>query len=570
MSMKSAACVHDVKPAPEPKPALEAKPALKLNRRGAVGVEGLDRLQAPGLALGPFGLGPGDRAPVRRQHQPGDRIAQLDPVPARLVDVEEERLLDGVLVRSGLDENPVVQADVGGPDDVLARVRRERDMVQAPARSGPVARVHQVVALVGEVQPLCGDRAVVELDLLGDPPAEHIADEVPVRRHVLGQVVDVVQAPDADAAPRVGLGLVLQRRLELIGRRVPLGLPVQLELVPVRVVEQVGRPDTGVAVLPGDAQPGRFDRRHPCLQCGLAGGPQPDPADARGLVRGELHRVVLVVVPGAQVHRVALAAGLGHAEHLHEEPQALAHLGGQQLDVAEVRDIVQRRPRRRRAGTDLRACHRDLRGKTVPSKSLRAVRTTPERITRGGWLAWSTSVSTSSWPAGCSMPNRVCPGLITARSAPAAPGSRSAVATLTAPRTPIESCTRTGMNVLVQIVPPSAGAATSEIFGTEAPDTSPSPISSPAASCRARTLRLSPSSASSSATNSYPLRPTPAPATTTTGMPLSMQVTVTPSMTSVTFPVGSSAPVAEPSAPAKSSTMAAAVPGTPAIAVSPS
>src|SRR6201989_3283351 len=558
MSMKSAACVHDVKPAPE------TKPALKLNRRGAVGVEGLDRLQAPGLALGPFGLGPGDRAPVRRQYQPGDRVAQLDPVPARLVDVEEERLLDGVLVRSGLDENPVVQADVGGPDDVLARVRCERDMVQAPARSGPVARVHQVVALVGEVQPLRGDRAVVELDLLGDPPAEHIADEVPVRRHVLGQVVDVVQAPDADAAPRVGLGLVLQRRLELIGRRVPLGLPVQLELVPVRVVEQVGRPDTGVAVLPGDAQPGRFDRRYPCLQRGLARGPQPDPAGARGLVRGELHRVALVVVPGAQVHRVALAAGLGHAEHLHEEPQALAHLGGEQLDVAEVRGAVQRRPRRRRrAGTDLRACHRDLRGKTVPSKSLRAVRTTPERTTRGGGLAWCTSVSTSSWPAGCSMPNRVWPGLITARSAPAAPGSRSAVATLTAPRTPIESCTRTGMNVLVQIIPPSAGAAMSEIFGTEAPDASPSPISSPAASCSARTLRLSPSSASSSATNSYPLRPNSAAATTTTGMPLSMEA-------SVTFPVGSSAPVAEPSVPAKSSTMAAAVPGTPAIAVSPS
>src|ERR1700760_514076 len=564
MSMKSAACVHDVKPAPQP------EPTLSLNRRGAVGVEGLDRLQAPGLALGPFGLGPGDRAPVRRQHQPCDRIAQLDPVPARLVDVEEERLLDGVLVRSGLDENPVVQADVGGPDDVLARVRRERDVVQAPARPGPVARVHQVVALVGEVQPLRGDRAVVELDLLGDPPAEHIADEVPVRRHVLGQVVDVVEAPDADAAPRVGLGLVLQRRLELIGRRVPLGLPVQLELVPVRVVEQVGRPDTGVAVLPGDAQPGRFDRRHPRLQCGLAGGPQPDPGEARGLVRSELHRVALVVVPGTQVHRVALAAGLGHPEHLHEEPQALAYLGGQQLDVAEVRDIVQRRPRRRRrAGTDCH-CHRDLRGKTVPSKSLRAVRTTPERITRGGWLAWSPSVSTSSWPAGCSMPNRVWPGLITARSAPAAPGSSSAVATLTAPRTPIESCTRTGMNVLVQIVPPSAGAATSEIFGTEAPDTSPSPISSPAASCSARTLRLSPSSASSSATHSYPLRPNSAAGTTTTGMPLSMQVTVTPSMPSVTFPVGSSAPVAEPSVPAKSRAMAAAVPGTPAIAVSPS
>ena len=43
----------------------------------------------------------------------------------------------------------------------------------------------------------------------------------------------------------------------------------------------------------------------------------------------------------------------------------------------------------------LGAGHRDLRGKTVPSKSLRAVRTTPERITVGGWLVVSTSASTS-------------------------------------------------------------------------------------------------------------------------------------------------------------------------------
>src|SRR6202011_5601200 len=199
------------------------------------------------------------------------------------------------------------------------------------------------------------------------------------------------------AAARVGLGLVLQRRLELIGRRVPLALPVQLQLVPVRVAEQVGGPDARVAVLPADAEPGRFDRRHPGFERGLARGPQPDPPDARGLVRGELDRVVLVVVPGAQVNRVALAAGLGQAEHLHEEPQALAQFGRQQLDVPEVRDIMQRRPRRRRPRIPdmvLRACHRDLRGKTVPSKSLRAVRTTPERITLSGWLAWSTSAST--------------------------------------------------------------------------------------------------------------------------------------------------------------------------------
>ena len=122
----------------------------------------------------------------------------------------------------------------------------------------------------------------------------------------------------------------------------------------------------------------------------------------------------------------------------------------------------------------------------------------------------------------------------------------------------------------MQIVPPSAGAATSEIFGTEAAGHVAKAHRWPAASCSARTLRLRSSSASSSATVSYPLRPNSAAGTTTTGMPLSMQVTVTPSMTSVTWPVGSSAPVAEPSVPAKSSTMAAAVPGTPAIAVSPS
>src|SRR3954451_21653593 len=79
------------------------------DRRRAVGVERLDRLQPPGLALGPFGLGPGDRAPVGCEYQPGDRVAELDTVAARLVDVQEERLLDRVLVRPGLDEHPAVQ-----------------------------------------------------------------------------------------------------------------------------------------------------------------------------------------------------------------------------------------------------------------------------------------------------------------------------------------------------------------------------------------------------------------------------------------------------------------------------
>ena len=149
------------------------------DRRGPVGVERRDRGEPPGLPLRAFGLRPADRAPVRREDQPRAGVAQLDPVPARLVDVEEERLLDGVLVRPGLDEHPAVQADVRGAQDVLAGVGGERDVVQPPAAPGPVVGVDEVVGLLREVQPLRGDRAVVEHDLLGDPAAERPATKSP-------------------------------------------------------------------------------------------------------------------------------------------------------------------------------------------------------------------------------------------------------------------------------------------------------------------------------------------------------------------------------------------------------
>ena len=66
-----------------------------------MGMKRLDRLQPPRLALLAFLLGPHDRFPVRRQDQAGAGIGDLDPVAAGLVDVEEECLLDGVLVRTG-------------------------------------------------------------------------------------------------------------------------------------------------------------------------------------------------------------------------------------------------------------------------------------------------------------------------------------------------------------------------------------------------------------------------------------------------------------------------------------
>ena len=143
------------------------------------------------------------------------------------------------------------------------------------------------------------------------------------------------------------------------------------------------------------------------------------------------------------------------------------------------------------------------------------------------------------------------------------------MATLTAPSTPIAVCGRTGMNVRVPIVPPSRGALTSVVLGTLAPDTSPRPISAPAASRSACTRAARRASAASSDGGSVPVTPRSAALATTTGMPLSTQVTSMPSMTSVIWPVGSSRPVAEPSVPANRSSTGAARPGTPAIAVSP-
>ncbi len=91
-----------------------------VDRRRAMGVEALDRLQPPGLALLALGFRPHDRLPVGRQHQPRAGIGDLDAVAAGFVDVEEEGLLDRVLVRAGFDVHAVLEEDVGRTQHVLA------------------------------------------------------------------------------------------------------------------------------------------------------------------------------------------------------------------------------------------------------------------------------------------------------------------------------------------------------------------------------------------------------------------------------------------------------------------
>ena len=113
-----------------------------------MGVEGLDRLQPPGLALLALFLGPDDRLPVGREDQAGAGVGDLDAVAAGLVDVEEEGLLDRVLVRAGLDVDAVLQEDVGGAQDLLAAVERVGDVVEAARLAVVVAGEGEVVALV--------------------------------------------------------------------------------------------------------------------------------------------------------------------------------------------------------------------------------------------------------------------------------------------------------------------------------------------------------------------------------------------------------------------------------------
>ena len=65
------------------------------------------------------------------------------------------------------------------------------------------------------------------------------------------------------AAADVALRLVSPRRAEVVGRRVALGLVVELEDVPVGIREAVGRAVAEIAVDPAEAATGRLDRRRP-------------------------------------------------------------------------------------------------------------------------------------------------------------------------------------------------------------------------------------------------------------------------------------------------------------------
>src|SRR5207248_6607682 len=130
--------------------------SVLLDWRSPVGVEAFDRLQSPGLALLPFRLRPDDGRPVGREHEPRAGAGDLDTIPAGFVDVQKERLLDRVLVRSGLDVDAVFEEDIRRAKHLFSRVDGVCEVVESAARPVMIGGERQVVALVRRRYPRAG------------------------------------------------------------------------------------------------------------------------------------------------------------------------------------------------------------------------------------------------------------------------------------------------------------------------------------------------------------------------------------------------------------------------------
>src|SRR6185503_17751769 len=117
----------------------------------------------------------------------------------------------------------------------------------------------------------------------------------------------MVETPHVRASGREAHRLVLERGLEVRRRLVPLGLPVDLHVVTVGRHERVRWSMSEVTVRPSLPEPGLLDDAYTILQRLGARRAKREMAHARHFRRRQLERVVLVVVPAAQIDGVALA-----------------------------------------------------------------------------------------------------------------------------------------------------------------------------------------------------------------------------------------------------------------------
>jgi hypothetical protein len=96
----------------------------------------------------------------------------------------------------------------------------------------------------------------------GEAKAQIVLEELPVGLNVDREAVEVVEPAYIHAAGRKALRLVLQRPSQRGRRLVPLRLIVELDHVPVRIAELVGRAVTELALMPADLEAGALKRPH--------------------------------------------------------------------------------------------------------------------------------------------------------------------------------------------------------------------------------------------------------------------------------------------------------------------
>jgi hypothetical protein len=159
----------------------------------------------------------------------------------------------------------------------------------------------------------------------------------------------MIDTAHADAAPGVFLRQVLQRRMQRRWCDEFLLLVVDLHDVAVGIVKAVRAAAAEIAVAPADAEAGLVDCFGAAFERLRARRAPGDTADTVGWRFGKLESRGRVVAVAAHIDRRAAGMHDLHAEQIAEVPEAPVGRGGEELDTAEMRDVVDRFSLRRHA-----------------------------------------------------------------------------------------------------------------------------------------------------------------------------------------------------------------------------
>ena len=191
-------------------------------------------------------------------------------------------------------------------------------------------------------EPAAAEAAVVEPDQFGDAAAEAGLHEAAELGHVLGEQVEVIEPPRGGAAGVEATGEVLQRG--------PVARPAAHSGACPNRSRRRGRTGSSnrkarpwprsPSTQPMTLNPLASIAVDPPLERLGRGGAIGDVADAGGVVAGQLERVELVVVPGAQVGRGRVLGRQLQSVDAGEEVEALVVFVRVHLDMAEMGDVM--------------------------------------------------------------------------------------------------------------------------------------------------------------------------------------------------------------------------------------